>query len=268
MRCLLLSLLAQLAVAADFDPPLFVFQNGLRFANLQEETATLKELGYAGVGSAKLPGLEDRIKAYNAAGLRVLSIYVGANLSDTGASFDSGIPKAIELLKGSGAVVELTLRGKAKTDEHAVAVVREVAALAAAADLKVVLYPHSGFYVARVPEALRVAKAVDRPNVGIMFNLCHFLKSENAADLERLITEAKPYLFQASTCGADTDGKNWGALIQTLDKGSFDQKRLFAALRSVGFSGVVGLQCYAIKGDSKTNLAQSSAAWKALRKTF
>ncbi|MFT5127642.1 MAG: sugar phosphate isomerase/epimerase [Rhodothermales bacterium] len=268
MRFLLLALIGHLAVAADFDPPLFVFQNGLRFANLAEESATLKKLGYAGVGSAKLPGLEERIAAYKSAGLRVCSIYVGAKVSDTDASFDAGIPKAIELLKGSGAVVELTLRGKAKTDEQAVAIVREVAELAAAADLKVVLYPHAGFYVARVPEALRVAKAVDRPNVGIMFNLCHFLKSEKAADLEKTITEAGPYLFQASTCGADTDGKNWGALIQTLEKGSFDQERLFAALKSVGFSGIVGLQCYAIKGDSKANLTRSGEAWQALRKSF
>ena len=185
MRFLLLALVCHLAAAADFDPPLFAFQNGLRFANLEAETSTLKELGYTGVGSAKLPGLEQRIAAYKAAGLRVCSIYVGATVSDKGASFDKGIPKAIELLKGSGAVVELSLRGKAKTDEHAVTVVREVAALAAAADLKMVLYPHAGFYVARVPEALRVAKAVDRENVGIMFNLCHFLKSEKAADRDK-----------------------------------------------------------------------------------
>ena len=26
-----------------------------------------------------------------------------------------------------------------------------------------------------------------------------------------------------STCGADTDGKSWSQLIQTLDRGSFDQ---------------------------------------------
>ena len=48
-----------------------------------------------------------------------------------------------------------------------------------------------------------------------------------------------------STCGADTDGKSWSQLIQTLDRGSFDQVTFLKLLREIGFSGDIGLQCYA-----------------------
>ena len=60
---------------------------------------------------------------------------------------------------------------------------------------------------------------------------------------------------------ADVGGNDWGALIQTLDKGSFDQVAFFKMLREIGFSGDVGLQCYAVKGDPKDNLKRSIAAW-------
>ncbi len=65
-----------------------------------------------------------------------------------------------------------------------------------------------------------------------------------------------------STCGADTDGKSWSQLIQTLDRGSFDQVTFLKLLREIGFSGDIGLQCYAIRGDTKQNLNRSIAAWR------
>ena len=44
-------------------------------------------------------------------------------------------------------------------------------------------------------------------------------------------------LFRVSTSGADVGGKNWGQLIQTLDRGTFDQKRLLKALDGMKYSG-------------------------------
>jgi sugar phosphate isomerase/epimerase len=262
MRYLIVLLaVASLAAAEDaFKPSFYAFQNGARFGPLDQEISTLKELGYDGVGSTHAGDLVKRRAAYEAAGLRIFSIYVPCNAGD--GTYNKAIPQAIEALKGSGAIVQLTVQGRAKTDDNAVKAIREVADLAAKADLKVALYPHAGFYVARVPEAIRLCKTVDRPNVGLIFNLCHFLKSEKAEDLEKTMAEAKPYLFAASTCGADSDGKNWGTLIQTLDKGSFDQVRYLKALRANGLQGPVGLQCYNVKGDKKANLATSLAAWK------
>ncbi len=251
-------------VAEEFAPPFYVFQNGASFGSPQQQAAALKKLGYDGIGSTRLSQLKEQIAAFEEAGLRLFSIYTYANFSENGGSYAKELPAAIELLKGHGAIVELTLRGDRRlknADELAVQVVREVADMAEKAGLRVALYPHAGFYVARVPEALRIAKKVERRNVGLIFNLCHFLKSEKAEDLQKTIDAAKPYLYQASTCGADIDGKSWKQLIQPLDTGTFDQLGLLRLLKAAGFKGAVGLQCYGIRNAPKT-LGRSIAAWK------
>ena len=111
---------------------------------------------------------------------------------------------------------------------------------------------------------MRVARKCKRDNVGVMFNLCHYLKVEPKTDLKTALTEAKPLLWQVSTCGAEKGGNSWGQLIQTLDRGSYDQAALFQMLRELGFKGNVGFQCYAIRGDSQDNLKRSIEAWNKL----
>lgn len=265
MRSLVCACIAIATLGAEeFAPPLFVFHNGASFGNPQQQAAALKELGYDGIGSVKLPQLKERLAAFEEAGLRLFSIYTNATFNENGGSYAKELPESIDLLNGHKAIVELTLRGDSRlknADELAVKVVREIADMAERAGLRVALYPHAGFYVARVPEALRIAKKVDRRNVGIMLNLCHFLKSEKPDDLQETIEAAKPYLFQASTCGADTDGKSWKQLIQPLDSGTFDQVTLLRLLKDAGFEGAVGLQCYGISDAPKT-LGRSIAAWK------
>lgn len=236
---------------AAFRPKLFAFHNGVSFGGFEKEAAALKELGYDGVGSVPIASLEKRMAAYEAAGLKVFSIYVSLG--------DPKIPAAIELLKNSNATIELTVR--TKMGPETIKGVQQLADLAAAAKLRIALYPHAGFTIATIDPALDLIQKVDRSNVGVMFNLCHFLKSERPAELEATIERAGKHIFAASTCGADTEGKSWNQLIQPLDAGTFDQARLFQSLKKIGFKGVVGIQCYAVKGDKKTNLARSMKAW-------
>jgi sugar phosphate isomerase/epimerase len=111
-------------------------------------------------------------------------------------------------------------------------------------------------------DAARIARLSSCDNVGVMFNLCHFLKVEPQSDLRKTLESAEGLLWTVSTCGADSDGANWGTLIQPLDQGSFDQTAFLKTLREIGFSGDVGLQCYGVKGDPMDNLARSIGAWK------
>jgi len=37
---------------------------------------------------------------------------------------------------------------------------------------------------------------------------------------------------------------------------------LLAALKEVGYTGPIGLQCYGIQGDVRDNLTRSIAAWR------
>jgi sugar phosphate isomerase/epimerase len=117
-----------------------------------------------------------------------------------------------------------------------------------------------------MPQAIELVEKVNHPNLGIMFNLCHFLKSEKLEDLETILTKAAPHLFSVSINGADGDGKDWDSLIQTLDKGNFPQLRLLGALKKLHYQGPVCLQCFAVKGDKKTNLKQSIEAWETILK--
>ncbi|MCD4726256.1 MAG: sugar phosphate isomerase/epimerase, partial [Pirellulales bacterium] len=102
---------------------------------------------------------------------------------------------------------------------------------------------------------------------GASFNLCHFLKLDDEKNLERRIQESMPYLFVVSINGADggqTNQMDWGRLIQTLDRGSFDVGRVLKILGRLGYSGPIGLQCYAIPGDPYENLKRSMQAWQKL----
>jgi sugar phosphate isomerase/epimerase len=266
---LLLTSLTHLSAKTD-TWPVYAFQNGVHFKTAQERVKVLKELGYDGIGSAKLSQsdlpLPQRLKLYDESGLKLFSFYVGGRLGPKGHTYGKEISQAIKDLNGRETILELYVQGnkKTNTDEQAVAFVREIADQARESGLRIVLYPHAGFYINTLGSAVRVARKCERENVGVMFNLCHYLKVEPKTDLKDALTDARPLLWQVSTCGAKKGGNSWGQLIQTLDRGSYDQKALFQMLRELGFKGNVGFQCYAIRGDSLENLKRSIEAWNKL----
>ncbi|TWU00968.1 sugar phosphate isomerase/epimerase family protein [Stieleria varia] len=248
---------------APFKPPFFAFENGVHFGSTQERARVLKELGYDGIGSANPQNLPERLQVYDAAGLKIYSLYVGGSLQAGGPKYDKVISTAIEQLKGRDTVIELFVQGgSGASDTAAVAFVRDIADQAKASGLRVVLYPHTGFYIDTIGDAVRIAKASDRENVGVMFNLCHFLNVQPEADFRAALTQAKPYLWRVSVSGGKVGGKPWNELIQTLDQGDFDQVALLRELRNHGFKGAVGLQCYGVGGDSRENLKRSVQAWQ------
>ena len=273
LRFIFLLLATAGLIAADTPWPVFAFQNGVHFGKVQQRIAVLKELGYDGIGSANLNAdlpLSQRLKSYDDAGLKLFSFYVGGRLSGNGTkghSYSPAITQALPHLKGRDTFLELYVQGnkRSNTDEQAVAFVQEIADQAKAHGVKIVLYPHTGFYIDRLSDAVRIARKAKRDNVGVMFNLCHFLRVEPKTNLAAALKDAAPLLWRVSTSGAEIGGTSWGQLIQTVDRGNYDQAALRAQLRAVGFLGPVGFQCYAISGDSKTNLQRSIYAWKKLK---
>ncbi len=251
-------LCVQQTTADSFRPKFFAFQNGVSFGSPQNEAKTLKELGYDGVSQVFVGGdkLAKQVAAYDKVGLDVLSIYL--NVNDKPIS-----PDAVKPLASRGALIELTIR---KMTPDTVKAVRQTAEMASKMKIRVALYPHHGFAVATMPQALDLIDKVNHPNLGVMFNLCHFLRNEDAKELEAVLTKAGPRLFAVSTSGADLDGTGWNDLIKPLHQGTFPQKRLFATLKKLGFKGPVGLQCYGVKGDKRSNLKNSIAAWNKVLK--
>jgi sugar phosphate isomerase/epimerase len=251
--------------AAGLSNPFFVFDNGLD--GIQNPPKVLKELGYAGMGASGLK-ISGPVRQYQAEGLRVVSTYVGCQIGAP-LALDSQWKPALRQLKGTGVILWLTVTGgkPGQDDAKAAAIVRQIADLAAESDLRVALYPHTGFYVATTADALRLVKKVDRKNVGVSINLCHELMTDRGEFLDATIQEAMPWLFLVSINGADPKqpGYGWDHLIQPLGRGSFDVYALLKKLTAAGYRGPIGLQCYAVKGDPVENLKQSIKAWNEYR---
>jgi len=253
------------AYAFAAEDALYVFDNGTGLGALSpdEQTELAKRTGYAGIFWSGTKDIPQLMAAHRARGLKVLGIYTGMNLSQPNPNYDAALPEAIRQLKGSGALITFTVSGKAANgDEMAVPVIREVADMAAKAGLKVALYPHYGHHVARIEDALRLCEKTARPNVGLVFNLCHWLRSGDAANLEARLKQALPRTFMVSVNGADPEG-DWNRLIQTLDRGSYDVRAFVRTLKSMGYQGPFGLQCYNVKGDREENLVRSIKAWRS-----
>jgi sugar phosphate isomerase/epimerase len=147
-------------------------------------------------------------------------------------------------------------------DARAVEIIRELADAAAAHKVRISLYHHQGFWLETVDDAMRIADKVDRPNAGVTFNLCHWLRVCKDRDAKAVLQRAMPRLSVVTINGADTDGQDWKTLIQTLDHGTFDVRGFLETLRDAGYTGPIGFQGYGIGGDVHDNLKRTMAAWE------
>jgi sugar phosphate isomerase/epimerase len=248
----------------------FAFDNGVGRGHWspEKQAATLAALGYDGIGYSGVEELEERMDAFARHRIRIFNLYVGARLGPEGPTLAPGLVEALPKLKNRGIALWLFVTGKADDGEaQAIRIVGEIADLAAAQGVRVVLYPHTGFYVATLSDAMRVARATGRPNVGVTFNLCHFLKVEGESGWREAVVSALPLLEFVSINGADagdTRTMGWERLIQPLGRGTFDVARVMSTLKELGYRGPVGLQCYNVMGDQEDNLRRSMIAWQEI----
>lgn len=245
--------------------PLYVFDNGAGrgVLSLDEQAELAKQTGYAGIFYSGTKNIPELLAAHEKRGLKLLGIYTGINLADPKPAYDPGLPQAISQLKGSGALITFTINSpRPDGDDTALPILRDVCDQAARAGLKVALYPHHGFHVARVEDALRLIAKANRPNLGLVFNLCHWLRSGDEANFDLRLKEALPHTFMVSINGADHEG-DWDRLIQPLGQGAFDVRAFVQAFLKRGYRGPFGLQCYNVKGDRQANLETSIRAWRA-----
>lgn len=263
------------APAKGLPSPLFALANCVQceeYPTPEAQAQVLDDLGYAGIAPSGTGGVAAMLRALDEHGLKLYALYVGANLDPDKPKYDPKLPQVIKTLKGRRTFIWLYVRSSkfkpssSDGDPRAVAIVREIAEMAEQSGIRVALYPHAGFYVERVEDAVRVAEKVDRPNVGVTFNLCHWLKLDEPSSMRRLMELALPHLFLVTINGADRDGDGWDRLIQPLDRGSFDVYVFLKTLKDLGYAGPVGLQCYGVPGDKHENLKRSIQAWHKLSK--
>jgi sugar phosphate isomerase/epimerase len=243
----------------------------------ESDVELLKSLGYGGTALVVprpeswrhltgnvLPWLEKRrLKHY--------AVYTTAQISEHAYTLDPELANHWRVLKQWKTIVWLPVASNSfkpsdpAGDDLAVAAVREAADRAAEHGLRISVYPHVRNLVERVGDAVRIVRKVDRPNAGVTFNLCHWLRVEGADHLDRTLEEAGPYLSVVTINGADRDGKEW---IQPLDSGDFDVAMLLRKLRKLGYRGPIGLQGYNVAVryniEPAENLRRSMDAWRAL----
>jgi sugar phosphate isomerase/epimerase len=260
------------------DPPrrydLFPFcidWHDARKRSFAEQAAMLKELGYPGVGHIWLDGVAERLQSLDAAGLRLYQITMTVDLTLGQPPYDPRFPEVLSLVKGRKVQFALIGRGMKPSDpagdERAVAILRAMSDLARDLGAQLLLYPHVSDWIERIEDAVRVAEKVDRPNVGVMFNLCHWLRVDRSRDYRPLLRKAMPWLWAVSINGAEErdEGPGWDRYIQPLDRGGFDVARFVRTLDELGYDGPIGLQCYGIGGDARDHLARSLAAWRKIQ---
>lgn len=252
--------------------PFFAMDTGTRdeqHKTPESQARMLKELGYAGVGWS--PGqVPEMLAALDREGLRMFNVYIGVDIDGVHRTAPASILKLIEQLKGRDTAIWLYVTSKKHAkpsdeagDGDAVEMLRDIADRAQAVRLKVALYPHTGFWLERVQDAVRVAGKVDRKNLGVTFNLCHCLKVGDEARIPELLELARPRLLFVTINGADHQG-NWDRLIQPLGQGEFEVAPVLKALKKIGYQGPIGLQHYGIKDPVQEKLQQSMTGWRKL----
>ncbi len=254
--------------------PFFAMDTGTRDAThqtLESQVSLLQDLGFAGFGPTYVdpPGVQEMFASLDKHHLKLFAIYAAANLDDGKASVTPRLKEAIQSLRGRDTILWLALGSKkykpSSTDGDASAVeaLQELSRLAAEAGVRIAIYPHAKNWVERVEDAVRLAGKVGSTNLGVTFNLCHWLQVDGQ-DLDATLRLARPHLFVVTISGADAGGKGWTQLIQPLDKGTFDVAPVLAALIKMGYTGPIGLQHYGIAGNAEENLKHSMDGWRKL----
>ncbi len=233
-----------------------------------QQAEMLKELGYDGVGHIWLDGVAERLQSLDARGLGLFQITIQVDIAPGKQAYDPRLKEVLRLVRGRGVQFALLINGLKPSDpagdERAAEVVREMANLVPDSGAEFLLYPHTDFWLERIEDCVRVADRVNRPDVGVMFNLCHWLRVSKDRDYASLLKSALPRLMAVSINGADEWDREpgWSKYIQPLGRGDFDVAKFVRTLRALGFKGPVGLQCYGIEGDVREHLQESLNTWR------
>lgn len=275
---LLLALAAQLG--ASERNPFFAMDTALRDGQSRtpaEQAALIKELGFDGFGTSGHPS-DEFLAAFEKVGLRVFNTYLTLDFDSAKPGVDPKLKELLPRLKGHhtdlwiaiSAVTRDGVKLKPSAPEGDIVVtapLRELADLAQPFGVRIALYPHTWSWLERAADAQRLAKAIDRPNVGATFNLCHWLKVEGDQDPRPVLRDGLSRWFYVSINGAergDTKTMNWDRLIQPLDAGSYDVAGLVRSLREMGYGGPIGFQGYGIPGPSRDILSRTATHWRKI----
>ncbi len=269
--------------AQQLDNVFYCFNNCFRSLpnapeSFNEQAALIKKLGYDGLAGHESTDYFELRQALDKVGLEMPEYYAAISIDDNDEIVYNESLKGIlrdsrdrDLLLTIHLHSEKYMNKQEDGDKLFAEGVRKLADFCVPLHIKIAIYPHVSFYCEKVDHSVKLAKMIDRENVGVVFNTCHLLKVEGEKGWKKKAKEALPYLFMVSLNGAnsgDTQNMGWDQLIQALGEGTFDTYELVKFLKDRGYKGAFGLQCYNIKQDCEIALTTSQNTWKNYKKMY
>ena len=133
----------------------------------------LAELGYDGMALVGLNGAEPLLAELEKHKQKLMAAYSPLNIDPGQPGYDPKLMALIPKLAGHGTVVWLTVNSRQHKpstdggDDRAVELLRQLSDVARPQGVKISLYPHLSLYAQRIEDVVRLARKVDRPNVGV-----------------------------------------------------------------------------------------------------
>ena len=258
----------------SFQPKFFCFEDAFLKEHTNDpvfQAKLLKQLGFDGMELMGLDLMDEKLAAIEAQNLKLFMVYIRIDLEKKPA-YDPRLLDFIRQVKDKGVTMWVhILSEKLKPsdpagDDLCIPIIRELADFAAPYGVEIAFYPHSSFWLEKLGDSVRLTQKIDRKNVGAVFNLCHYLRTDERPLLEEKLINSIPFLKAVSINGADdgvTNQMDWNHLIQPLGKGNFDVLRILQILKDHHYAGPIGLQCYAIPGKPEEFLRVSTESWKS-----
>lgn len=260
----------------------FTLHNGIRDDSIydtpEKQVSLIKALGYDGMEINKPSDIPKFKPAMERKGLKIASLYFLIDIDEP--HLTEEIKESVLSLKGTGALLCPYFKSLKKTygasdrsgDGAAVKLLKELSHVAKKAGLKVAVYHHTNFWLESSDHLLNLLKKVNRKNIGMIFNLPHYLAQTDPSDevnLKPFLKKCMPYLKMVSICGASnmpqekkTPQNIWTNVIQPLGMGSFNVPDLVRFLViSNNYKGPFILQSWNLAGNKEDNLRNSIKAW-------
>lgn len=261
----------------------FVFHNIIAgdntYNSYESQVKLVKASGFDGIEIGSEESFDDMFEAIEKNDFKCSSYYVNLNVEDK--HVPASLVEAIKKLKGSGTVISPHIEREIRKtggpseyeDEAVVKLLQQLSVLCTESKLQIAIYPHHKFYLETTTHALSLVKKVNRKNVGLGFNLCHWLATTNEQERANLyphLENLRPYLKMMSICGANNvisrETNIWNDYILPLGQGSFDTKGLVAFVTGkLNYRGPIGIQGFNIKGDKPELLSSTAEEVKQLR---
>lgn len=279
---LLILICSNSVLAQKVKNEFFALHNIIRgdstYNTFDKQVELVKNAGFDGIEINQIESFDGMKSALDQFQFKGSYFYVKLQL---GEPIDNRLESAINKLKGTNTIIapyiladnKRFIANSPEGDSETIKLLQLISMWSKKSGLQVAIYPHLGFYVERTDHALQLAKKVNRKNVGLSFNLCHWLATTSLAeraDLKNHLKELKPYLKMITISGASDIISQKKAIfddyILPLGTGSFDTYDLLKYMvKTIKYKNPIGVQCYNIKGNKPQLIKNTMMVWNGYK---